>query len=309
LYLYKDFKPGSLFLKAGELMRLRKEEASAFLLLSPSTLLYVVFLLIPTIIGLGLSFYKWDMMSSPEFVGLQNWGKILEMPQAMASILNTIIITVIAVPLTIIVGLALALLVNKLPWGKMIFRSVFFSPVVASLVVMSIVWNFLYSTQTGYFNYLLKLMGFKEVAWLTDPKIAILSVIIMLVWHNSGYNMLIFLAGLQVIDESLYESAKIDGAGKFYIFWKLTLPLLSPVMFFIVITSTISNLQTFEAVYLLTGGGPGYATTTLVYFIVNAAFKSFDMGLAATLSIVLFALIALVTFIQWKFQDKWVHYD
>jgi multiple sugar transport system permease protein len=167
----------------------------------------------------------------------------------------------------------------------------------------------MYASDTGIINYGLQLLGLPAVEWLSEPIGALFAVVILTLWHSSGYNMLIILAGLQGVDESLYEAATVDGSNKWSMFWKITLPLLSPTLFFITVTSVIGGLQSFEAVYLLTGGGPGYATTTLVYFIWNSAFNSMDMGLAATISIVLFLLIFIVTLIQWKFQRKWVHYN
>jgi multiple sugar transport system permease protein len=259
--------------------------------------------------GLGLSMFQWDLVSPIRFVGASNWVRLAGNMEALASIKNTILMVAISLPLNIAVGLTLALLVNKLPFGKAVFRSIFFMPAVTSLVAMSIIWQNMFTTDTGIINYGLRLLGIPPVQWLSDPAIALLSIVVVGLWHSAGYNMLIFLAGLQGIDETLYEAARVDGAKGSYVLWKITLPLLSPTMFFIVITSIIGGLQTFEAVYLLTAGGPGYATTTLVYFIVNAAFKSFDMGLAACISIVLFLLIFAVTIVQWKFQKKWVHYN
>lgn len=284
-------------------------QLSAYLFILPSMICFIIFVLIPAVMGLGLSFFQWDLTSPIRYVGLDNWADFLNNKEAIASIRTTLLFVIISIPLTIAFGLLLALLVNKLPFGKPVFRSIFFIPAVTSMVAMSVIWGNMYTKDTGLINYGLSLLGISPVGWLSSPLTAIFSVILFSLWHSAGYNMLIFLAGLQAIDETLYEAAKVDGASPFYVFRKVTLPLLSPTMFFIVITSVIGNLQTFEAVYLLTEGGPGYATTTLVYFIVNAAFKGFNMGLAATISTVLFVLIAIVTLIQWKFQERWVHYN
>ncbi|MBB3067083.1 ABC-type sugar transport system permease subunit [Paenibacillus baekrokdamisoli] len=286
-----------------------REQAAAYLFILPSFVSFIIFVLVPAVMGLGLSFFQWDLVSPIQFVGMENWSDLLENKEALGSIKTTIILVIISLPLTVICGLILALLVNKLPFGKTFFRSVFFIPSITSMVAMSVIWGNMYSKDIGLINYVLSQVGIQPVGWLSNPHMALISIVILGIWSSAGYNMLIFLAGLQGIDESLYEAAKVDGGGGFYIFWKITLPLLSPTLFFISITSIIGGLQSFEAVYLLTGGGPGYATTTLVYFIVNAAFKSFNMGLAATISLVLFMLILLVTLIQWRFQKKWVHYD
>ncbi|MFD0717313.1 carbohydrate ABC transporter permease [Paenibacillus sp. GCM10027626] len=287
----------------------KREQLAAYLFLSPSIASFALFILLPAVMGMGLSFFQWDLTSPPQFAGMSNWLEFADNQEAIASIKTTLLFVALSLPLTIVVGLALALLVNRIPLGKGFFRSSFFLPSITSMVAMSVIWSNIYGRETGLLNYLLGLAGIPQVDWLSDPSTALFSIVLFSIWHSAGYNMLIFLAGLQGIDETLYEAAKVDGAGPLYMFRKITLPLLSPTMFFIVITSVIGNLQSFEAVYLLTGGGPGYSTTTLVYFIVNAAFKGFNMGLAATISTVLFALIAVVTILQWKLQEKWVHYN
>jgi multiple sugar transport system permease protein len=290
-------------------MNRMREQFAAYLFLSPSLICFLVFVLLPAIMGLSLSFFNWDLTSGAfSYAGLDNWRLFWENKQALGSIKNTLLMVLISLPLSLALGLSLALLVNTLPFGKVYFRSIFFAPVVTSLVAMSIIWRTMYAMDTGMINYGLKSLGMSPVPWLSDPFAAIISVVILSLWHSSGYNMLIFLAGLQGIDGSLYEAATVDGAGKWKCFWNITLPMLSPTLFFITITSIIGGLQSFEAVYLLTNGGPGYATTTLVYFIWNSAFNSLNMGLAASISTVLFLLILIVTLIQWKFQGKWVHY-
>lgn len=286
-----------------------REQVAAYLFILPSFVSFIIFVLVPAVMGLGLSFFQWDLVSPVHFVGMDNWSELLENKEALGSIKTTIIMVIISLPLTVVCGLMLALLVNKLPFGKTFFRSVFFIPSITSMVAMSVIWGNMYGKDNGLINYVLSQVGIQPVGWLSNPHMALISIVILGIWSSAGYNMLIFLAGLQGIDESLYEAAKVDGGSGVYIFWKITLPLLSPTLFFISITSIIGGLQSFEAVYLLTHGGPGYATTTLVYFIVNAAFKSFNMGLAATISLVLFMLILIVTLIQWRFQKKWVHYD
>jgi len=285
-----------------------REQLAAYLFLLPSAICFIIFVLFPAAIGLGLSFFKWDLISPIQFVGLANWSDLAGNKEAIASIRTTVLLVAVSLPFTILSGLVLALLVNRLPLGQNLFRSAFFTPAVTSLVAMSVIWGNMYGKETGLINYALGQLGISPLEWLSDPYLAIVAIVLFSVWHSAGYNMLILLAGLQGIDETLYEAAKVDGAGNVYVFWRITLPLLSPTLFFVIITSVIGNLQSFEAVYLLTKGGPGYATTTLVYFIVNAAFKGFNMGLAATISTVLFALIAIVTVVQWRLQRKWVHY-
>lgn len=287
----------------------RRETFAAYLFLGPALVAFVVFFAIPAIMGLGLTFFDWDLVSSPEFVGLKNWQTLLNDKQAAASIRFTLLFVVLSVPLGIIAGLVLAMVVDGLPRGSAIYRAVFFTPVVSSMLAMSVVWASIFNTDLGLLNYALKLVGIPSVNWLGDPRISPLAVVIMSVWQSSGYVMLIYLAALRGIDDAYYEAAAIDGSSRWQMFRHITLPLLSPATFFVLVTSAISRLQAFEQVYVLTGGGPGYATTTLVYFIVQAAFTNFDAGRAATISLVLFVFIGLVTAIQWIFQKRWVHYD
>lgn len=287
----------------------RREQWAAYLFLTPSFAAFLVFVLVPVVIGFGLSFFQWDLVSAVRFVGLENWNHLLARKDVMISFFNTIWIVALSLPLTVVIGLALALLVHKLPFGKVVFRSAFFAPSVTSLVAMSIIWRNMYATDTGLLNYLMGWFGVSPIGWLDNSTSALISAVVFGVWHSAGYNMLIFLAGLQGIDETYYEAARVDGAGAFRTLWSITLPLLTPTLFFIVITTVINGLQTFESVYLLTGGGPGYATTTLVYSVVNAAFTAFDTGLAASISVLLFLLVMIATIIQWKFQNRWVHYN
>lgn len=289
--------------------QLLRETAAAAVFLLPSVSVFVVFFLIPALVGLGLCLFSWNLIGSPEFVGLENFRNMVDNPEALHSIVFTIGFVLVSVPIGVAVGLMLALLVESLPWGKLFLRSIFFAPSVSSLIAMSLVWSALYSTDTGLFNYLLSKVGIGPVPWLTNPVMAPISIIILTIWSGSGFTMLIFIAGLRSIDRELYEAASIDGANGLALFRHITWPLLSPSIFFVVITSTISGLQVFDQVYLLTGGGPGYATTTLVYFIVQAAFTQYDVGLAAAMSLTLFVFIGIVTAIQWHAQRRWVHYS
>lgn len=294
--------------KEGAAIARAREQLAACLFLLPSFISFIMFVLLPAVMGLGLSLFQWNLTSPIRYVGLDNWAQFAHNKEALSSIATTLLLAAVSLPLTLAFGLLLALLVNRLPFGKGVFRSAFFTPSVTSVVAMSIIWGNMYGKETGLINYALGWIGVSPVGWLSDPFLAIVAVVMFSVWHSAGYNMLILLAGLQSIDETYYEAARVDGAGAWYAFWRITLPLLSPTLFFIVITSVIGNLQAFESVYLLTKGGPGYATTTLVYFIVNAAFKGFNMGLAATISTVLFVMIGAVTAVQWRLQRKWVHY-
>lgn len=285
----------------------RREGIAAYTLLLPSFVPFVIFIALPMIMAVGLSFYRWSPFAPPRFVGLENWVRLASEGVQLTAITNTIAIVGFGIPISMAIGLGLALLLDDLPFGKVIFRSVFFAPATTSLVAISIVWRNLYQYDTGLLNYIISLVGMDPVRWLGTN--ALLAVTILYIWHTSGFHMLLFLAGLQTINPSLIDAARVDGAGAIDVLRHVTLPGLTPVIFFILITSTISGLQAFELVYLLTAGGPGDRTTTIVYYIVQTAFRRSDLGMASVMSIVLFVLIAIPTFIQWKFQDRWVSYE
>jgi multiple sugar transport system permease protein len=286
-----------------------RESVAAFLLLLPATVFMVTFVLVPAVWAFILSFMQWNMISAPHFAGFLQWRKVFLSIAPRSSVTTTITIVLLSSPVAIIMGLLLAVVLDNIPFGKIFYRTVFFVPVIVTLTAISFVWLDLFNTQKGFFNYLLNLAGLPSVNWLTDPTMARLSVSIVLIWRNVGFNMLIFLAGLQGIDESYYDAAIVDGASETQQFLKITIPLLSPVTFFLFVLMIINGFQLYEPVYIITGGGPGYSTSTLVYFIYRTAFVDFNAGLASAMSMVLLVLIGLFTAISWTLQKRWVHYE
>jgi multiple sugar transport system permease protein len=212
------------------------------------------------------------------------------------------------VPLDIVCALSLALLLNRPIRGMAAYRAIYFVPVVTSLIAVAMVWQWLYHTEVGVVNYLFNLVGLPGVNWLGSTEWAMPAVIFMSVWKAMGYYAVIFLAGLQGIPTHLYEAASVDGASGSQRFWKITLPLLSPTMFFVLVISIIQAFQVFAQVFIMTKGGPGNATQTIVYFIYNSGFVWFRMGYAAAASWILFAIIFAITAIQAVWQRRWVHY-
>ncbi len=289
--------------------RRAREGAAAYCLLMPALVFMIVFVLVPAGWALVLSFTRWNMISTPKFVGFQQWAKVLNATAPRSSVATTMIIVLLSSPISIVIGLALAILLDRIPRGKVIYRTVFFVPVIVSMTAISFVWLDLFNTQKGYFNYLLGQMGFNPVRWLTDPWMARISVSVVLIWKTVGFNMLIFLAGLQSLDSSYDEAAIVDGANAWQRLTRITVPLLSPTTFFLFINMIISGFQLYEPVYIITGGGPGYATTTLVYFIYRTAFVEFNAGLASAMSMVLLILIGIFTALVWTVQKRWVYYE
>jgi len=289
---------------------LRKETKVAWLFLAPSFVGFLVFVFGAVVFSLLLSFMDWDMLTAPKFVGLSNYIRLFTNDATFLLVLkNTVVFVLGTVPSRVIMGLLLALaLVKRIPL-RSFFRATIFFPVIVPTVAAAMVWRWIFNADFGLLNDLLYRLGVSNLPqWLADPKWAMVAIIILSVWKDVGFSAVLFMAGLQGIPEVLYEAAKIDGASRFQIFWKITLPLLSPTMFFVIVINVISSFQVFDQAYVLTGGGPGNATNTLVYYIYNNAFQWFKMGYASAIAWILFAIIFLVTFIQFKYQKRWVYY-
>ena len=286
---------------------LRRLEPYLFLL--PALLCGLIFVALPTIGVFVLSLYQWDFMSPPRFVGLTNWAEGIRNPGVIQSVRSTLWIVSLVVPTSIAIGLGLALLVNSIDLLKTQFRTILFAPFVASLVAVSFIWRDLFATHNGLFNYFLGQLGLPQIPWLSDQTWAPISVSLVAIWHQSGYCMLIYLARLQGINTELIDAAKVDGATPWQRFTNVIVPQVSPATFFLVVIGLISGLQIFEAVFVITGGGPGYATTTMVYFIFRETFQNFDVGSAGVMSVLLLTLIATVTLALWGAQRWIVSYD
>jgi multiple sugar transport system permease protein len=276
----------------------------------PVVLGTVLFNVLPAAFSLALSLTDWDLIGEASFIGIQNYIRMFSEDKLFATTLfNTAYFTFGSIPLTMVAGLVLALLINQKIPGRNIFRAAFFVPVVASEVAVAMIWNWVFNTDYGLLNQFLGNFGIEHIGWLHEHATAMPAVIIVSVWKGMGYNMVLFLAGLQSIPTEFYEAARIDGAGAWQSFRRVTLPLLSPTTFFILIISVINSFQVFGLLYIMTGGGPGRATTVYVYYLWENAFRLFRMGYAAALAFVLFTLIGLVTMFQWWVSKKWVHYN
>lgn len=281
----------------------KNENFSAFLFLSPSLIIFVTFILFPVIFSFYLSFQKWNMFSSEStFIGIDNYIRLFSDPEFWQVLKNTAIYTIGTVPLNMAISLFIAYYLNKKIIGKKLLRTLFFAPVVISPVAAAVIWRWLYDPNFGIINYMLSFIGVNSINWLNDPSAAMIALIIMGVWKTFGINMVLFSAGLQAIPENYYEAAQIDGAGRISKFWHITIPLLTPTTFFILIMSMISSLQVFDIVYVLTSGGPLGTTKVLVFQVYEHAFKFFEMGYASAISYVLFAILFIFTMVQVKFM-------
>jgi multiple sugar transport system permease protein len=286
----------------------RREVIEAYLYLLPTFVGLILFSLGAIVVSVGISFTDWNILQPPHWVGLSNYVRLFSTPLNWQVFGNTLYYMGVIVPVGTALALGLALALNRGLRGIVLLRSLYFLPVISSTVAVSLVWGWLYNQQFGLINYLLSLVGITGPAWLADTRTAMPAVIIMSIWKGLGYNMVIFLAGLQGIPQELYEAAKIDGAGAWAQFRYVTFPLVSPTTFFVVVLSTIAAFQVFDQTYVMTGGGPAYSTTTLALFIYQNAFQWFHMGYAAALSYVLFAAVAVVTLVQFRVQGRFVFY-
>ncbi len=286
----------------------RNEALAGYLFLVPSIVGYLSFTLIPIVFSFGLSFFNWRVFGKAQFVGFNNYQNLVIDPLFWESLGNTLYYVGAYLFLGTTCSLILALLVNRTMRGIWFFKMVYFLPVVTSLVAVSLVWQWLYDIRYGFINVALIWIGLEPSKWLGGRNTAMPAIIIMSVWHQAGYGMLLFLAGLQGIPHQLYESARIDGANWWQQFRHITFPLLSPTTFFVLTVSTISSFQIFDQVYVLTQGGPANATLTIVYYLYQNAFSWLDFGYASSIAWSLFILVFGVTLVQWKLSKKWVFY-
>ena len=279
-----------------------RESLVAYSFIAPNFIGFCVFTLIPMIFAIGLAFCDWDGVHAVQFIGLQNFIDLLDDDTFKAAFVNTIVYTVGTVPLTLVCSLGLAVLLNQKVKFRNFFRTVSFFPYVASLVAVAAVWNMIFSPSMGPVNQVLASLGVENLPrWAAGKDTAMITVILFSVWKNMGYYMVIYLAGLQGTNLELNEAAELDGANKWQIFWHVILPQLRPTTFFVIIMLTISSFKVYDQMYMITQGGPGNATMTLVYDIYNVAFVNTPRyGYASAISMVLFVLVLIVTIVQFR---------
>jgi multiple sugar transport system permease protein len=279
--------------------------ASGYLYLSPVLLWLCIFMIFPMVYMIYLSFFEWNFLSSNKsFIGFNNFVRMFQDPEFIASVGNTVVFTIGSVGITLVAALLIALLLNMPIWGVGILRSVYYSPVVVSMVAAAMVWSILLDPSFGSINQVLLLVGIQGPGWINDPEWALWSIIIMTVWKQMGYYAVIYLAALQGISETYYEAASIDGAGRWRLFWSVTWPMLMPATLLVAVMGVINSFQVFGQVYVMTQGGPIGKTNVIVYYLYEKAFHFFEMGYASAVGTVLFAIIFLITLIQFKFIDK-----
>lgn len=274
---------------------------------APSLSLLLVFTVVPILAAALLSFYQWNLLTPPEFVGLGNFRELAGDDGFLASVLHTIVFIVGYVPVVTAAGLGLATLLNRRSRAAGVSRILFFMPVVSAWVAVALMWKWMLNPRFGVVNWSLSLVGIEGPAWLFEQGWAMVSIIAASVWKDAGFVMILFLAGLQAISPDYAEAAVVDGASRWQAFWRITFPLLTPTVFLVLVILLINSFQVFEQVWILTEGGPLGSTTVVVERIVKNAFSFGRMGYAAAMSWVLFALIFAVTLVQNRLQKRWVY--
>lgn len=289
--------------------KFKREWIKGYLFILPNFIGFLIFMAIPIVIGLGISFSDYGGFGMPKFVGISNYVKMFQDEYFRVSFVNNILYTLVTVPGTIVAALLLALAVNTGIKGSGFFKTMFFFPTITSMVAVGIVWGIIFNPYTGPLNQILEAIGIQNPPmWLASSKTALLSIMIVAIWKQAGYYMVILLAGLQSIPQQLYEAAQIDGAGAIKRFFNVTLPMLSPTMFMVLILNIISSFQVFDLINIMTGGGPGRSTNVLVYRIYQEGFQQLKFGYASAMAYFLFLIVLIVTLIQFRGQKKWVTY-
>jgi multiple sugar transport system permease protein len=292
--------------------RLRRQEAMwGYIFLLPTGIGFIVFVLGPMVGALGISLLDWDLLTPPKLVGLDNYAKMFTNTRLHKVLGNTILFVIGDVALNVMLGLGLALLLKRkiAPLFSYLARLSFFFPVIVSISSVAAIWIFFLQRDLGVVNYYLSLLGIPKTPWLGSSLWALRSVVFLDVWKNVGFYAMVFLAGLHNIPAHFYEAAKVDGANEGQLFRHITLPLLTPTIFFAMVIALINAFQVFTQPYILTRGGPGDASRTVVMFIYEQGFRYFEMGYASAVAVLLFLIIAALTLVQFRISQRWVFYQ
>jgi len=282
----------------------------ALLFLAPTLLGLALLSAGPILASFAISLTSWDLLRPPQFVGFENFVNLASDPRFLVALRNTAIYTILSVPIGMALALGLALALNQSLRGIALIRTAYFLPVVTSATAVGLVWAWIYSPASGLLNQAIGVVGLPPQRWVSDPFWAMPAIVAMSIWQGLGINVIVFLAGLQGIPQEYYDAASVDGAGRWARLRNVTLPLLTPSIFFTGILSLIGSFQVFDQVYILARPGkPTEATVTLVYFIYETGFKFFRMGEAAAASWILFLIVALLTVVYFRSQRRWVHYQ
>ncbi|MBO1905414.1 sugar ABC transporter permease [Microvirga sp. 3-52] len=301
---YPRERSGSFTSRLSGWWRSYRSRLTPYLFIAPNLLLFSVFVFFPLLYAAYISVHQWSLIDVPEFAGTQNYARLFSDFQFWQALKNTVIYSAATVPTTLIIGLFLAIGLNRQLAARTLLRSVYFLPVVVSSVATALIAAWLFNDNYGVVNAVLKQAGAGPVAWLSTPQWALPSIILTTLWVRIGFCMVVYLAALQSISPSYYEAAVIDGASRPQQFLYVTWPLLRPTTFLLLILNVIYSFQVFDLIYVMTGGGPGFSTTMIVQYIYRAAFANSEMGYASAMGMVLFVLILLFTLVQWRINRR-----
>lgn len=283
-------------------MKFNNEKMKEIAFVLPSLLGCALFIFLPSFFSFLLSFSSWDLLSSINFVGIKNYIDLFHSNEFYFVLSNTVIYAIAVTILGTIIPFVLANVINSKIRCSNAFKTMYFLPFVTPMIVIAMVWQWIFDPNIGFVNTLFK----TNIQWLYDVNLALPVIIFISVWKLIGYNMVIFLSGFASLSDSVYEAAKIDGANPVQTFFKITIPMMSPTIFFVFLITTISSFQVFDLIYLMTQGGPNNSTNVLVYWLYKNAFELFNIGKASAIAYVLFVFILVLTLIQWKLKKNWV---
>ena len=286
-----------------------RQWVTGYLMILPNFVGFLVFMLIPIIATVVLGFTKWDLVNSPQWVGFANYTNLFGDRIFWLSFRKTIWFALLNVPLQSFLALLVAVLLNRKLKALNLFRTLFIIPWICMPVAVGLTWTWLLNTQFGYINHILMNLGLEKIGWLTSRNIALYAVIFVNIWQYLGWHIILLLAGLQIVPQELYEAATVDGANNWTRFWKITIPMISPIFFYDLVVNMIMTLQIFDLPFAMTNGGPGNATRVFNLYLYQKGFSFLQMGEACSMGVILFMLIIVATFLVFKFLGKRVNYD
>ncbi len=281
----------------------KSDKLTAMIFILPAVLGTLIFIVIPVIFSFSLSFVNWDLLSPITFAGVNNYKDVLTDSSFLQVLSNTFVFAISTSVFSVIIPLILACILNSKIRGSNFYKTAYFLPFITPMIVIAIVWQWIFDPNIGLLNQLFHM----NIKWLYDVRYAMPALIVVSVWKLIGYNMIIFLSGLSTINQEVLEAAKIDGANSWQTFKNVTVPLLSPTIFFVIVITSISSFQVFDLIYIMTEGGPNNSTMVLVYSIYKYAFEFFDVGKASAIAYILFAIIFVLVLFQWKLRKKMVY--
>lgn len=300
--------PSTIKPKTAQKKRWRKW-AVGYLMIAPNFFGFLVFMLIPIISTLFFGFTKWDLVNPPHWVGFANYKNLFGDRIFWLSFKKTLWFALLNVPIQSFLALLVAVLLNRKIKGLNFFRTLFIIPWICMPVAVGLTWTWLFNTQFGYINYALIKLGLDRVGWLTSENIALYAIVFVNVWQYLGWHIILLLAGLQIVPQELYEAATVDGANNWTKFWKITLPMISPIFFYDLVVNMISTMQIFDLPFAMTNGGPGNATRVFNLYLYQKGFSFLQMGEACSMGVILFVLIVITTFLLFRFLGRRVNYD